>query len=134
MFVPEPLSAFADQLTAAGCGFDAERREFTLGGVPIHLIPPSQARPVPTRQVDLEDVRTVSLADLINLKLHSGLGNLTRTRDMADVIDLVRANGLDGRFVPRVAKPYRDEFRRIARAVRAERDRPPPADPFAHGG
>ena len=134
VYVPDPLAAFADHLAAAGCAFDAARREFTLGGVPIHLVPPAQAKPTPTRRVDIDDVRTVSLADLINLKLFSGIGNLTRTRDLADVVDLVRVNGLDGRFVPRIAKPLRDEFRRIAKAVRAEQNRPPPADPFSHSG
>ena len=134
VYVPDPLAAFADRLIVAGCSFDATKREFTLGGVPIHLIPPGQARPTPTRRLDIEDVRTVSLADLINLKLHSGLSSPARGRDLGDVADLIRANALDGRFVPRIAKPLRNDFRRIAAAVRAERDRPPPADPFSHTG
>ncbi len=134
VYVPEPLSAFADQLAAAGCAFDPVRREFTLGGVPIRLVPPAQARPVPTRRLDLQAIRTCSLADLLNLKLQSGTGNLARARDLADVVDLIRANGLDGRFVPRIDEPLRDTFRQMVRAVRAERDRPPPADPFSHSG
>ena len=134
VYVPDPLAAFADRLTAAGCAFDAARREFSLGGVPIHLVSAAQARPVPTRRLDIDDVRTVSLADLINLKLHSGTSSPARARDLGDAVDLIRVNGLDGRFAPRIAKPLRDDFRRLVRAVRAERDRPPPADPFSHPG
>jgi hypothetical protein len=134
VYVPDPLSAFAERLTAAGYRFDPARREFTLGGVPIHLVPPDQAQPTPMRRLDIDDVRTVSLADLINLKLHSGTGNALRAQDLADVINLIRANRLDGRFVPRIAKPLRGDFRRIAKAVRAERNRPPPTDPFSHSG
>ncbi len=102
--------------------------------MPIHLVLAGAGRARPSHWVTIDDVRTVSLADLLNLKLHSGTRQPARARDLADAVDLIRANGLDGRFVPRIAKPLRDEFRRLVRAVRAERDRPPPADPFSYSG
>ena len=134
VYVPEPLATFADLLRTAGFAFDPGRREFSLGGVPVHLVAASQAVPTPTHLRTIDGIRTVSLADLINLKLRSGTRDLARARDLADVVDLIRANGLDGRFTPRIAKPLRDDFRRLAQAVRAERDRPPPDDPFSHSG
>ncbi len=134
VYIPDPLATFADQLTAAGFDFDANRREFSLAGVPVRLVTAAQAQPTPTNWANIDDIRTVSLADLINLKLRSGIRSVLRAQDLADVINLIRANGLDGRFTARIAKPLRDDYQRLARAVRAERDRPPPADPFSHSG
>ena len=134
VYVPEPLAAFAEPLRSAGCVFDAARREFSLGGVPVHLVSSVLAQPLPTHFITLKDVRTVSLADLLNLKLRSGTRSLLRAQDSADVIGLIRHNRLDGRFTPRIAKPLRDDFRRLVRSVQADRGRPPPADPFSHSG
>ena len=134
VYIPDPLATFADQLRTAGFDFDAERREFSLAGVPVHLVTAAQAVPTPTHWITIDDVRTVSLADLINLKLRSGTRNLLRAQDLADVINLIRHHRLDGRFAARIAKPLRDDFRRLSRAVRADRDAPPPADPFSHSG
>ncbi len=134
VFVPEPLATFAEQLRFAGFHFDADRREFALAGVPVHLVTSAQAQPTPTHWTTIDDVRTVSLADLINLKLRSGTRNLLRAQDLADVINLIRHHELDDRFAARIAKPLRDEFRRLSRAVRSDRDRPPPGDPFSHSG
>jgi hypothetical protein len=97
VYVPAPLAAFAERLRADGFSFDAGRREFSLDGVPVHRAPPAQAVPVPTHMRTIDDVRTVSLADLINLKLRSGLRDLARARDLADVVDLIRANGSPSR-------------------------------------
>ncbi len=134
VYVPEPLATFAEHLRTAGFEFDAAARQFTSAGVPVQLVSAAHATPVPTHFVTIDDVRTVSLADLINLKLRSGTRSLLRTRDLGDVIDLIRQNGLDGRFTPRIAKPLRDEFRRLARVVRDELNRPKNDDPYDHIG
>lgn len=134
IYVPEPLAAFAERLTAAGFEFRPTERQFAYHGVPVQLVSAAHASPVPTHFVTLEDVRTVSLADLINLKLRSGTRSPLRARDLGDVVDLIRANGLDGRFTPRVAKPLRDEFRRLARMVRDDENRSRNDDPYDHIG
>jgi Nucleotidyl transferase of unknown function (DUF2204) len=136
VFVPEPLATFAEHLRSAGYGFDPTRREFIRQQVPVHLIPPSVAIPAPRDFKVIDDVRTVSLADLINLKLHSGASSVLRSQDLADVIALIRANKLDGRFVSRINKPLRPAFRKLFAAVRgSQKNRDAEGgDPFSHPG
>jgi len=136
VFVPEPLATFADHLRSAGYDFDPKQREFVRQQVPVHLIPPSVAIPTPRDFTIIQDVRTVSLVDLINLKLHSGSSSVLRSQDLADVIALIRANNLNGRFVSRINKPLRPEFRRLLAAVRGSRKNGDAdgGDPFSHAG
>ncbi|HZL36356.1 MAG TPA: hypothetical protein VFC78_13640 [Tepidisphaeraceae bacterium] len=88
--------------------------------VPVHLVTAEQVSIEPKKRVIIDGVRTVSLADLINLKLDSRSKNMLRAQDLADVIGLIRAHHLGGEFAPRVHKPLRSEFRRLARAVRKD--------------
>ena len=136
VFVPEPLTTFAEYLQSAGYTFNAKRREFALNEVPVHLVLPAQANPTPTHFISIDDVRTVSLADLINLKLHSGTSNLLRAQDIADVIALIQANKLDGRFTSRISKPLRPEFRKLLAAIRTDKERRKSdgGDPYSHPG
>jgi len=134
VFIPEPLATFAEHLRSAGYVFDPRQREFTRGQIPVHLVPPSHAIPTPSHFTIIDDVRTVSLADLINLKLHSGSSSVLRSQDLADVIALIRVNDLDGRFVGRISKPLRGEFRKLLTAVRSARKnrRGDGGDPYSH--
>jgi hypothetical protein len=136
VFVPEPLTTFADHLRSNGYEFDPLQREFVLHQVPVHLIAPAQAIPTPSHFKVIDDVRTVSLADLINLKLHSGTSSVLRSQDIADVIALIRANQLDGRFTNRISKSLRPEFRSLLDALRsAEKNRRAEGDdPYSHLG
>ncbi len=136
VYVPEPLADFANCLRSAGYDFDPSRREFLRKQVPVHLIGPGQAVPQPSHFLSIDDVQTVSLADLINLKLHSGTGNVLRSRDLADVIALIQANDLDGRFAGKIRKPLRPQFRKLLQAIRSESRRKPapPDDPYSHRG
>jgi hypothetical protein len=120
VFVLEPLDTFADQLRAAGFSFDPKQREFSHSGIPVHLVSPQQASIVPTELINIDEVRTVSLSDLINMKLHTGTRNVLRAQDLADAIGLIRHHQLGGEFAGHIDKPVRNEFRRLARAVRKE--------------
>lgn len=75
----------------------------------------------PRKLIRVEDVTTVSLADLIQLKLHSGLSSPLRAQDIADVIGLIRRHKLRGDFAAKLDKSVGTEFRRLATAVRRER-------------
>jgi hypothetical protein len=112
-----PLEAFRPMLEDAGASFSAENREFVLDGVPIHLVSQEMAKPAPKRKVVIEDITTVSLADLINLKLRSGISSIARAQDIADVIGLIKHHRLGGAFVPRVDKSLRADFRKLIKAV-----------------
>jgi hypothetical protein len=117
VWVPGTLDQVADALKQADFSFDASRREFKLGQVPVHLISSEQTLISPSNLLDIEQVRTVSLADLINLKLSSGTRSVLRSQDIADIIGLIRANQLSNSFVPKIAKPFRKDFRKLVNAV-----------------
>ena len=56
---------------------------------PVHFPSPD------TVSIDVEGMRVVDLRTLIELKLAAGISAPDRLRDLADVIELVRANRLD---------------------------------------
>ena len=120
VYMPEPLEAFGEQLRSAGFSFNSAQREFTYTGVPVHLVTSEQTKVAPAEIVNIDEVRTVSLADLINMKLHTGTQDMLRAQDLADVIGLIRHHQLSGEFARHVAKPLRNEFRKLARAIRNE--------------
>ena len=120
VYVADSLDDFSTQLRAAGLTFSAERREFLCAGVPVHLVTSKETKIEPGDPVHIDDVRTVSLPDLINMKLASGLRNLTRAQDIADVIGLIRANRLTSQFAGKLNKALRSEFRKLAKAVQKE--------------
>ena len=117
VYVASDLEEAAGALEDAGLKFDANKREFLAGKVPVHLIEPRLARPTPKRRSEIEEITTVSLADLINLKLKTGTTRVVRAQDLADVIGLIRANNLTAAFAPRIAKELRSEFKRLVKAV-----------------
>jgi hypothetical protein len=124
VFVADEAQRLADALRGVGYTFDAERREFSKGGVPVHLVTASHIGPRRPRFEDINGIRTVSLADLINIKLRSGRDNLSRARDLADVVDLARERRLTGEFTANIDPDLRADFRKVIEALRAEAARP----------
>jgi hypothetical protein len=120
VYVPGSLEEFGQKLMTAGFEFSAKGKEFLAAGVPVHLVTSKQTSLEPTEFTRIDDVKTVSLPDLINLKLTSGLKNLTRAQDLADVIGLIRAQGLTAQFAARLDKSIRAEFRKLVKAVQKE--------------
>lgn len=120
VYVPEPLSVFADAMRRNGYAFDGRKREFRRAGIPVHVVTDEETGGAPKRVSEIRKITTVSLADLVNMKLRSGTASILRAQDLADVISLIRAHKLNGRFVPRVAPKLRAEFRRLVRAWKAE--------------
>lgn len=118
VFVRQPLEELRPLLESNQFTFDANRREFEHDGVPVHLVPADMALPAPRETIEREGVLTVSLIDLINLKLTSGLKSLARAQDIADVVGLIRANNLDTSLTPRLDRSVRSEFKKLVKAVR----------------
>ncbi|RMF75628.1 MAG: hypothetical protein D6744_13190 [Planctomycetota bacterium] len=108
---------FRAALEAVGFVFDAEQCEFNRDGVPVHIVRLEQAGVMPREMIDLLDVRTVGLADLLNMKLRTGARLVTRAQDLADVVGLIRANRLDAGFARRITPKLRPEFRKLLRAI-----------------
>lgn len=128
LFVARPDPDLKRILTRSGFSFHRHRREFSRDKVPLHIVTLENTRLAPTEFMDLEGIRTVSLPDLINLKLTSGLRDPLRAIDIADVIGLIRCRRLTPAFSTRLVKTVRPEFRRLARAV-ARRSQGSTSDP-----
>jgi hypothetical protein len=120
IFIPPPLEPLADLLTASGFTFDRAGRAFVRQGLPVHLVLPEQVGPPPKEIVEIEGVTTVSLADLIGMKLRSGGADPLRAQDLADVIGLIRHHRLTGGFARHLDRDLRPAFRRLVRLIQRE--------------
>lgn len=120
VFVPLPLEQLREPLERNGYQFDAVQREFRKQGIPVHLVSLVQLGQAPERRVEIDEITTVSLADLVNMKLRSGSTSVVRSQDLADVIGLIRHHNLSGKFAPKIHKELREEFRRLVRAVKKD--------------
>jgi len=121
----EDVDLFADDaervaaaLRELGAEWDAERREHRLDGVPIHIVTANDTGGPPAETVEITGVRLISLPDLVRIKLASGLGRVERAKDLADVVELIRAVPLDATFAARLPKEQRVAFRKLVDAVR----------------
>jgi hypothetical protein len=72
-----------------------------------------------TAAVKGEAFSVVSLETLIELKIASGMTAPHRLRDLADVIELIRANGLAADYAERLHPYVRDRFTELWRAAQA---------------
>lgn len=120
VYSPEPAARLTGVFESLGFSLDPERREFARDGIVVHVVRPEQVGTPPRRLVEVEGVTIVSLSDLIAMKLRSGLANLTRAQDLADVIGLIRRRDLKGGFASQLPTDLRPEFRKLVRAIRDE--------------
>jgi hypothetical protein len=118
--LPPPLEALADLLTANGFTFDRGKKACVKHGVAVHLVLPEQIGSPPHQIIDIEGITTVTLADLIGMKLRSGSTNLLRAQDLADVIGLMRHHRLTSSFARHLDKTLRPAFRKLARMIQQE--------------
>lgn len=119
IYVPD-VEEFAQVLRRNGFRFDRTRREFRRGKIPVHLVTDEQTGGPPKRISDVYGITTVSLGDLLNMKLRSGTKSILRAQDLADVIALIRIHGLTSAYASHITPSLRPDFRKIVRAVRAE--------------
>ncbi|HVT90455.1 MAG TPA: hypothetical protein VHD56_16495 [Tepidisphaeraceae bacterium] len=120
VLVPQPLEDFRPILESAGVKYSAGKREFILDSIPIHLVDEKMVQPPPTKLIEIDHITTVSLVDLINMKLRTGLAKTTRAQDIADVIGLIRRHKLTGAFSSKIDRSLRSEFRKLATAVQRD--------------
>lgn len=121
VWIEGPLSSFRPAIESIGGTFDADRKEFLLDSVPIHLVDENMVQPQPRQVVEIEEITTISLPDLLNLKLKSGLARISRAQDLADVIGLIKCHNLTGSYAGQIDKPLRPEFRKLVKAVASGR-------------
>jgi len=120
IFIEGPAEALAELLKAHGFAHNPVRREFVRDGLPVHLVLADQLGKPPRQIIEIDGIFTVSLADLIEMKLRSGTVNLLRAQDLADVIGLIRHRRLTGDFARRLDPSLRPTFRKLARAIANE--------------
>jgi len=120
VFVEGALQAFAELLIAKGFTFDSQKKEFVRDGVPIHLVTIDQLKQPPRKIVEIEGITTVSLEDLIEIKLRSGSSNVLRAQDLADAIGLIRHHRLTGEFARQLDKSLRPTYRRLMKELKRE--------------
>jgi hypothetical protein len=109
--------ALAAALRDAGFVWDIEHKQFMSNDVPLQLVTEALVPSPPRAFEDVQGIRTVSLADLLNIKLRSGAASILRAQDMADVIALMRTHRLTGAFAPRIDKALRPDFRKLLDAM-----------------
>jgi hypothetical protein len=123
IFLNPPLKPLADLLTNNGFSFVRAERAFVKQGVPVHLVSPEQVGSAPKEAVEIEGVTTVTLPELIGMKLRSGSTNPLRAQDLADVIGLIRHHRLTSEFARRLDKTLRAPFRKLVRLIQREKSR-----------
>jgi hypothetical protein len=115
-----PLEAISTLLQTHGFNLDPARRELLREGIPVHLVSQEQAGVTVRGTVEIDGILTVSLPDLIEMKLRSGSQNLLGAQGMADVIGLIRRHRLSGEFARKLESSLRPAFRKLARAIERE--------------
>lgn len=119
LYCEDPAAAAA-ALLALGATWDADRREHLLDCIPIRLVTRAQTGDAPRKETEIQGVLVISLADLIRFKLRSGIGNIARSQDLADVVALIRAAGLDKSFAARLPSELRADYRKLVEAVQKD--------------
>jgi hypothetical protein len=71
--------------------------------------------------VEDDGVRYATLPALLAFKITSGIWG-KRTKDLADAIELIKANALDETWSPQLPPPLRSEFAKLVASAREERD------------
>jgi hypothetical protein len=134
----EGLQKFRDELVGRGYvpAFSGATKAFKTSedNVRVEIITageyPGDGKPKPIVFPDPSEsaetiggVKTVSLAKLLELKLASGMTAPDRLKDLADVQEMVKAQGLGEDFAERLDESVRDKFRELARAVADAKER-----------
>ena len=120
VFAEGPLEPLAERLLASGFDQEPGKKEFVRSGIPVHPVTLEQLKQAPRTMVEIEGITTVSLEDLIEIKLRSGSSNILKAQDLADAIGLIRRHRLDSEFARHLEKSLRPIYRKLLRELRRE--------------
>lgn len=118
----EDAAATAKALEALGAIWDAQRREHVLDGVAVHIVTIRATGDAPKHVSEIQGVRCVSLPDLVRYKLRAGLSEFGRTRDIADVEELIRRVPLGKAFAGNLPTDLWADFKRLVDRVARSMD------------
>ena len=115
----EDSAALKQALEDAGFYWSDEKREFYYadGVVPVQVLTDVVVIP-PQGYSEIDGIRVIRLADLLTMKIDSGTREYKRTKDIADVIELIQRIGLDGRMTAKLHPSVRDEYKTILRKLK----------------
>lgn len=131
---PEGLAKFHAELIGLGYvpAFQGARKRLrsTTDGTPVELIAsgeyPGDGQPKPVSfpkpaeaSVEIEGIRFPTLATLIELKLASGMTAPDRLKDLADVQELIKLQGLTASYAEKLNMYVREKFLELVEAVEA---------------
>lgn len=136
LLAPEGLARFGERLVGRGyvATHPGAARAFrdTESGVRIEILVsgefPGDGRPKPVRfpdpsaGVEVEGLRVLPLARVVELKLASGMTAPHRLRDLADVQELIKVRGLDDAFAAELDPTVRPTYLDLWRAVDSAED------------
>lgn len=124
------FQATHERLLAAGIEWDAKQREHSIEGVAVHMVGDDSMGGPPKRTSTIRGVKVVGLADLVRGKLTVGLKSMNRAKDIADVIELIRAVPLKKDFAVKLPKDLRAPFKVLVDQVHEPRRSPIPPMQF----
>lgn len=103
------------------------RIEFLVAGqYPGDGLPKPVSFPDPASKQDVIDgIRVLPLATLVEMKLASGMTNVGRIQDLADVQNVIRTMSLDERLAEQLNPFVRAKYLELWRAVRDDPNREP---------
>jgi len=119
-----------EKLIAASIRFDARHKEHVIQGVAIHMVGDDSLGGPPKRTSTIRGVKVVGLADLVRGKLTVGTTSMNRAKDIADVIEPVRALPLKKDSAPKLPKHLRPAFKVLVEQVHEPRRTPIPTLQF----
>jgi hypothetical protein len=138
LLTKEGLRKFQDELVGKGYvpAFSGATKMFktsqenvrievvTAGEYPGDGRPKPVVFPDPSGNVEeIDGVKTLVLAKLIELKLASGMTAPDRLRDLADVQELIRVKGLTEQFADGLDESVREKYRELHRGVELAKTR-----------
>lgn len=134
----EGLEKFTRELVGAGyrplfAGAEKRFREtndnvtieiITAGEFPGYSLPKPIQFPSPDEYAtEIDNIKTLSLEKLIELKLASGLTAPHRLKDLADVQELIKIKNLSAEFADKLDPFVREKFVELQHAVQAAENR-----------
>lgn len=134
----EGLEKFTNELVGAGYRplFAGAKKRFretndnvtieiiTTGEYPGDGLPKPVKFPSPDEMVtEIDNIKTLDLEKLIELKLASGISAPHRLKDLADVQELIKIKNLDAEFAGKLDPFVREKFLELQRAVQAAGNR-----------
>lgn len=117
----EDFWATHELLEQAGMHWDSKGREHLIDDVAIHMVKDDSLGGPPNRISTIDGVKVIGLADLIRGKLTVGLESIRRSKDIADVVELIRVVPLKKDFATKLPRHLRAPFKALVEDVHGPR-------------